>query len=101
MQGDSLDVAMELYSTIVPHVYSPNLDLYRSLLEQINLQAGHKHISTIWTDLQASNYCGAGVRAKMPITQTIAETMAEADLTVFTDCTDTENEEKRNMLKVT
>ena len=100
IHNDSLDVAMELYSTLIPNVYSPHLDLYRSLLEEISVQVGHKHIPRLWTDLQASGFCGAGLKAKMPLSETFVSTMAGADLTVFSECTDSENEEKRNLLKV-
>ena len=100
IHNDSLDVSMELYSTLVPNIYSPPLDLYRSLLEQIIIQVGHKHLPKLWTDLQASSFCGAGIKTRMPLSETFATTMADADLEVFSECSDSENEEKRNLLKV-
>ena len=100
MMNDSLEVAMELYSTLVPNTFSPNLDFYRTTLEQIKLQVGFKHMPRLWTDLQTSQFCGSGIKSKWPMIETFVSTLTEADLEIFTDCVDAENEEKRNLLNV-
>ena len=91
---------MELYAALVPHTFSPTLDIYRRILDEIKTQVGYKHVPRLWTDLTASQFAGSGIKGQMPIIESFVGTMAEADLEVFVDSNDAENQEKRNLLKV-
>lgn len=100
VHNDSLDVAMELYSALVPHTFSPMFEIYRQILDEIKIQVGYKHLPRLWTDLTASQFAGSGIKSQMPIIEAFVATMADADLEVFVDSNDSENQEKRNLLKV-
>ena len=91
---------MELYSTMVPHVFSPRIEIYRGLLKEIDSQNSHKHLPRIWTDLQSSNFCGTGTANRMGLCERFAASMQYADLPIFSDIDDPENEENLKLLKV-
>ena len=91
---------MEFYSTLVPHLFSPNSDVYRNLLKEIGAQSGHKHLPKIWTDLQSSNFCGSGADNRMGLSERFAAAMQYADIPIFSDIDDPENDENLKMLKV-
>ena len=103
LRNESIDVSMELYSTLVPHVFSPNIDFYRQLIQEIDIQKGHNHLPKIWIDLGASNFTGLGnskIEQKMQIMERFAASMQYADLEIFTDFDDGENESKLILLQV-
>ena len=103
LRNESIDVSMELYSTLVPHVFSPNIDFYRQLIQEIDIQKGHNHLPKIWIDLGASNFTGLGnskIEQKMQIMERFAASMQYADLEIFSDFDDGENESKLILLQV-
>ena len=100
VRNEEVDVAMELYNTLVPHLYSPNLDTYKNLLIQIDAQRGHKHLPKLWTDLEASSFCGTNVITRMQFLERFALSMEYADLALFFDFDDPDDNEKRSLLKV-
>ena len=100
LRHESIDVAVELYATLVPHLWSPTVDFYKFLVREIDAQSGHKHLPKVWTDVQSMNVCGVALEGRMEFYERFCAAMRSADLTISPDLDDIETEENRNLLKV-
>ena len=94
---------MDLYSSIFPHIWTPNSQIYNQLIQQIDVQGAPYHLPKIWADLTSCKFCHVHPKGKMQQIQAFTEAMMSADL----DDLDTAEhvhgnsiEEKDNLLKV-
>ena len=97
--NEPIEVAMDLYTSLVPHTWSPVLKFYEELVKEVQIQGAHQHLPKIWTDLQSSDFCNVNVDARMGFSKTFASAMTSAELIINSDDQE-ETEERNNLLKV-
>ena len=100
LRHESIDVAVELYGTLVPHMWSPTIDFYKYFVKEVDVQSGHKHLPKIWTDVQSMNFCGVSVEGRMQFFERYSAAMRYADLTISPELNDGEIAENLSLLKV-
>ena len=100
VRNESIDIAVELYNTLVPHIWSPSIDFYKYLIKEIDVQGAQKHLPKIWTDLQSMSFCSVSSEGRMEFYERFSAAMRNADLPISPDLSDSESEEMLGLLKV-
>ncbi len=77
LRHEPVDVFMEHYSRLVPHIYSPICVMYKDILSQIKSQGGYMHLPKIWTDMTTSSFSEAKKEVRLEVTQLFLEVALE------------------------
>jgi len=59
LRTEDIDVAMDLYSRITPHIWSPRRDLFNALLMEINTKSAVQYLGKVFDDMELCSYGGS------------------------------------------
>ena len=59
LRTEEIDTAMDLYSRITPHIWSPRRDLFNAILMEINTKSAVQYLGKIYDDMELCSHGGS------------------------------------------
>jgi len=79
MKNEKLEITMELYNQLIPHVWAPSGNFYKELLREIHVGNGHNYIPKVYEDLRVTEFGGVKMEIRNELVKQLLEILVAHD----------------------